>query len=249
MLEFQQATLAIDRTVILEDYNFCLKSGSVLAIMGSNGVGKTTLLNGIIGNRQPRSGSIVASGIIGYVPQIFGMPFSYSVLDTVLMGRARYLGLTSSPGQRDFELAHHYLEWIGMDSLSQRDFNHLSGGQRQLVMIAQALCSECNLLVLDEPCSALDYYNQASVLEKICLLNQQMNLTVVFSTHMPQHALEVASHALLIKGRTDYLYGKISEILNETNLSELYRIDVAKALFINDHTITLAPRFRTAIRA
>ena len=180
MLEFQQVTLAIDKNVILENYNFCLESGSVLAIMGSNGIGKTTLLNGIIGNRQPALGSIVARGIIGYVPQIFGMPFSYSVLDTVLMGRARYLGLTSSPGQRDFELAHHYLEWIGMDSLSQRDFNHLSGGQRQLVMIAQALCSECNLLVLDEPCSALDYYNQASVLEKICLLNQQMNLTVVF---------------------------------------------------------------------
>ncbi|WP_104400657.1 ABC transporter ATP-binding protein [Vibrio penaeicida] len=243
MISLHNLALRAGENIILRDYDFNINKGDVLAIMGANGVGKTTLLNALIGNNTPVSGEVSRSGVIGYVPQLFDMPFSYSVLDIVLMGRARYLGLTGSPSRQDFELAHQYLEMMQIHHLHERNFNQLSGGQKQLVMIAQALTSECDILILDEPCSALDYHNQAIVLSKIRLLNNQMRMTIVYSTHMPQHALETASHVLLMSGQDNYLYGRTTEILTSRNLTDLYGINVDNAIFQSDDSVTLAPRF------
>ncbi|KJY80620.1 ABC transporter ATP-binding protein [Vibrio nigripulchritudo] len=243
MIKVQNLVLKAGDTEILSGYELNITQGEVLAIMGANGVGKTTLLNALIGNKKPDSGSVSTNGIIGYVPQLFDMPFSYSVLDIVLMGRARYLGLTGSPSTKDFELAHHYLEMMQIHHLHGRNFNQLSGGQKQLVMIAQALTSECDILILDEPCSALDYHNQAIVLSKIRQLNQELGMTVVYTTHMPQHALETATHVLLMNGQSQYLHGTTETTLNSENLTKLYGIRVDKAVFQSDDSVTLAPRF------
>ena len=158
----------------------------MLTILGANGVGKTTLLNAIIGLRKPVSGRIAIGGRIGFVPQLFHAAFAYSVADMVLMGRARHIGLFGSPSAEDYRIARKYLAMMKVAELEHRAFNELSGGQRQLVMIAQALSSECEIMILDEPCSSLDYRNQSIVIEMLRTLNGE---------HGPDHRLHHARPA------------------------------------------------------
>jgi len=190
VIEVANLSVTLADNPILENYSLSVERGSVLAILGANGVGKTTLLDCIVGLRRPTAGSALSRGRIGYVPQLFHSTFAFSVLDIVLMGRARHIGLFGSPRAKDYEIARKYLALMRVEALGDRPFNELSGGQRQLVMIAQALSSECEIMVLDEPCSALDYKNQSIVIETLRRLNGTMGLTIVFTTHAPQHGLE-----------------------------------------------------------
>jgi len=217
--------------------------GGVLAILGANGVGKSTLLNCIVGLCRPSAGSASSRGRIGYVPQIFNTTFAFSVLDIVLMGRARHIGLFGSPRRIDYEIAQKYLDQMKVGHLRERPFNELSGGQRQLVMIAQALSSQCEILILDEPCSALDYKNQSIVIDTLRDLNDSMGLTIVFSTHAPQHGLEVATHVLLMKDVSRYEHGRVEDVLTAENLSSLYDVAIAKAAFAESGKFTFAPYF------
>jgi len=237
--------LAVDRgsNRILEDYAFHLEAGSVLSVLGANGVGKTTLLASLIGLLKPACGRISIAGRTGFVPQLFEVPFSYSALDIALMGRARHLGLFGAPKRRDYEIVRQNLALLGIEALEKRPFNALSGGQRQLVMIAQALSSECTLLILDEPCAALDYKNQDRVLDLIARLRADHRMTIVFTTHMPLHAVEVASHVLLMKSATDYLFGPVERTLTAENLSDLYDLPIGKAEFAGLDKHTFAPLF------
>ncbi|WP_299815061.1 ABC transporter ATP-binding protein [uncultured Roseibium sp.] len=239
--------LAVDRggKRILEAYGFHLESGSVLSILGANGVGKTTLLGTLIGLLKPAGGKVAIDGRIGFVPQLFEVPFSYSALDIALMGRARHLGLFGSPGAKDYEIVRRCFSMLGITKLEHQTFNSLSGGQRQLVMIAQALGSECDLLILDEPCAALDYKNQDKVLALLAQLQKDHGMTIVFTTHMPQHAVEVASHVLLMTSGRDFLFGPVPEILNAANLSDLYALPIGRAEFTDRPKHTFAPLFRS----
>ena len=243
MIDIRNVTLHRSDRVVLRDYSLRIERGSVVAILGANGVGKTTLLTALIGLLRPSSGSIRVSGQIGFVPQLFHAAFAYSVLDIVLMGRARQIGLFRSPSARDFDVARRYLGLMGVGNLEERSFNTLSGGQRQLVIIAQALASECNILVLDEPCSALDYKNQAIVISMLRSLNQDHAQTIVFSTHAPQHGLEAADQILLMKDAASYTYGPTKEVLTSQKLSELYDVPIDKAQFVGSDRFTFAPRF------
>lgn len=243
MIEITDLSVSLGEKPIIERYSLSVGQGDVLAILGANGVGKTTLLNCVVGLNRPTSGSAVVRGRIGYVPQLFHSTFAFSVLDIVLMGRARHIGLFGAPRARDYEIAGEYLALLDVAHLRDRPFNALSGGQRQLVMIAQALSSECDILILDEPCSALDYKNQSVVINTLRDLNSRMGLTIVFTTHAPQHGLEVASHVLLMKDRTQYQYGSVDDVLTETNLSDLYDVPIAKAAFREGGRFTFAPSF------
>ena len=243
MIEIENVTLQRGDRVVIRDYSLRVEPGSVVAILGANGVGKTTLLSALVGLLKPSAGSIRVSGKIGFVPQLFQAAFAYSVLDIVLMGRARQIGLLRSPSTGDFELARQYLALMGVGHLEERNFNTLSGGQRQLVVIAQALVSECTILILDEPCSALDYKNQATVMSALRALNRDHQQTIIFTTHAPQHGLEVADHVLLMKDATSYTYGAMDDVLTPDNLSDLYGVAIDRADFAGSGRFTLAPRF------
>ncbi len=243
MIEVRNLSVTLADKPILENYSLSVQQGDVLAILGANGVGKTTLLNCIVGLRRPSSGTTRSRGRIGFVPQLFQSTFAFSVLDIVLMGRARHIGLFGAPRARDYEIALKYLNLMKVGHLRDRRFNELSGGQRQLVMIAQALASECEIMILDEPCSALDYKNQSIVIETLRRLNSEMGLTIVFSTHAPQHGLEVATHVLLMNDRSRYQYGAVEDILTAENLSDLYEVAIAKAAFSDGGKFTFAPAF------
>ena len=246
MIEIAGLGVELSAKTILDGYSLRVERGSVLAILGANGVGKTTLLNAIVGLNRPSRGSVVARGHIGYVPQLFHATFAFSVLDIVLMGRARHIGLFGAPRARDYDIAAKYLDLMKVGHLRDRPFNELSGGQRQLVMIAQALASECEILILDEPCSALDYKNQSIVIDTLRALNADMGLTILFSTHAPQHGLEVATHVLLMKDRRVYQHGPVAEILTAENLSALYEVAIAKAAFVEGGKFTFAPAYTPA---
>jgi iron complex transport system ATP-binding protein len=243
MIEIANLCVSLAGKEILSGYSLSIAKGEVLAILGANGVGKTTLLGAVVGLRRPSDGHAKCHGPIGFVPQLFHSTFAFSVLDIVLMGRARHIGLFGAPRAEDYEVAWKYLELMKVVHLRNRPFNELSGGQRQLVMIAQALSSECEILVLDEPCSALDYKNQSIVIDTLRDLNERMGLTILFSTHAPQHALEVASHALLMKDAASYRHGAVADVLTAANLSTLYDVAIARAAFVEGGAFTFAPHF------
>lgn len=234
--------------VIINGCSFTTKTGGILAILGANGVGKTTLLSTLIGVLKPQSGSFILGGKTGFVPQLFEVAFSYSVMDIALMGRARHISLFGTPSRKDYDIVHKCFHDLGISHLEKRTFNDLSGGQRQMVMIAQALSSECDILILDEPCAALDYKNQMVVINVLNSLSKDRQITVVFSTHTPQHAVEIASDVLLMNSTDSFHFGKADEILNEEYLSALYQMPIGRAEFSERNKHTFAPLFQIASR-
>jgi iron complex transport system ATP-binding protein len=244
VIEASDLTVERGGKTILRNYSLSLERGRTLAVLGANGVGKTTLINTLIGLIKPRSGHLSIGGQVGFVPQLFEVPFAYSALDIALMGRARHLGLFGAPGRKDYEIVRHYFHMLGIEHFEPQVFNSLSGGQRQLVMIAQALASECELLVLDEPCAALDYKNQDKVLGLLEHLRETHDMTIVFSTHMPQHAVEIASDVLLMTSGNSYVCGPTADALSAENLSALYDLPIARADFDGLSKHTYAPVFR-----
>jgi iron complex transport system ATP-binding protein len=236
---------------IFQNYSASVKHGSTFALLGPNGCGKTTLLKILLGALKPRAGSIRVEGRTAFVPQLFQVTFDYSVLDMVLMGRARQVGLFSQPSAQDEEAAMTSLERFGMADFARHPFHELSGGERQLVIFARALVSEAEILILDEPTSALDLKNQILILEWIVRLSHQEGLTVVFTTHHPHHALAVADEVLLMLGEKKFACGKAGQVLTEANLHTLYGVDLKLLPFEHKGTTheTLVPVLPYAARA
>jgi len=208
-----------------------VERGRVAALLGPNGCGKTTLLKLLIGALEPSEGRVSVNGRIAFVPQLFQVTFDFTVLDMVLMGRARQIGVFSQPGRSDIKAALSALDRVGMAEFAARSFHQLSGGQRQLVILARALTADADILIFDEPTSALDLKNQALVLEWIARLSRQEGLTVIFTTHHPHHALAVADDVMLMLGPSRYLTGPTREVMTEEYLAELYGVTIRRIAF------------------
>lgn len=208
------------------DLDLRVRAGEVLAVLGPNGRGKTTLLRVAAGLKRPTSGHVAASGTLGLVPQDFARTFPYTVADIVLMGRARHVGLLSMPGKRDREAAAAALAVTGMTAFAERNFDSLSGGERQLALIARAIAGEPATLLLDEPASALDLGNQDRVLSLLRRLADD-GLTIVFTTHQPNHALAIADSVLIMPPDAPALAGPTGEVLTDTRVAALYGLPAA----------------------
>jgi iron complex transport system ATP-binding protein len=231
---------------IFKDYSASVETGRIFALLGPNGAGKTTLLKLLLGLLTPTEGRIAVKGQIAFVPQLFQVSFDYSVLDMVLMGRAKRVGLFSQPTRDDEAASLAALDRFGLAHAARRPFHELSGGQRQMVIFARALVAEADILILDEPTSALDLRNQAVVLDWISRLTREDGLTVLFTTHHPHHALEVADNALLMLGGDKFAFGAATDVLSEANLQALYGVRLKRLAFDLDGQMieTLAPVFR-----
>ncbi|MEV5988069.1 ABC transporter ATP-binding protein [Streptomyces sp. NPDC052051] len=202
--------------------------GRVLGVLGPNGRGKSTLLRVLAGLTRPTEGSVTARVPVAYVPQSHASPFAYSVTDMVLMGRSRHVKAYATPGRRDRALTAEALERVGMAHMADRSYAELSGGEQQMTLIARALAAECQVMILDEPVSALDLRNQARVLTLLQELTAS-GLGIVLTTHHPDHALHLADDAVLVLGPDDVRTGPAAELLDAAALSELYGIPVTTA--------------------
>jgi iron complex transport system ATP-binding protein len=222
------------------DLSIRLDEGEVLALLGPNGGGKTTLLKTLLGLLPPRGGAVSLAGqplsalsdrqrarLIGYVPQVHSGTFAFSVEAVVLMGRTAHGSLFARPSTHDRDVTMQALERFGVAALAHRPYTEISGGERQLVLLARALAQEPRFIVLDEPTASLDFGNQGMVIREIRALAQS-GLGVLFTTHDPNHALRAADRAYLLRGGEHLVDGPVSEVLTVERLAALYHAPVQR---------------------
>lgn len=221
---------------ILNDINFTLKSGEILSVLGPNGAGKTTLLKCIIGLNKWTSGFTYKDGNninninrnrlwdkIAYVPQNKQSATSFTAEEMIVLGRNSKIKVFGQPAKSDVQAVYNVMEKLNIEYLSGRKCNEMSGGELQMVLIAKALVSEPELIVLDEPESNLDFKNQLTVLDAISSLKNE-NVACIFNTHYPTHALQRSDYSLLLDLKRKNLFGKTSEILTESSIEYAFGV-------------------------
>jgi ABC-type cobalamin/Fe3+-siderophores transport system ATPase subunit len=200
-LELSDGRCGYGEAAVLKGISLTVETGEVLCILGPNGTGKTTLFKSILGLLKLQAGSLKLDGkelsvlsraqvarLIGYIPQAHQPPFPFKVMDVILMGRTAHLGLFASPGKRDREIAEEVIESLNIRHLQDKIYTQISGGEKQLVLIARALTQKPRILVMDEPTAALDFGNQLMVLSQIQKLAKR-GLGIIMASHFPDHAL------------------------------------------------------------
>ena len=226
--------------------SFACQPGNIWAVLGANGRGKSTLLDTLTGVLPALGGQFSIDGGVSVVPQSFHPAFAWQVQDVVLMGRARHVPLFSQPSAEDRHRVAKALKQLNISALAQQHVGTLSGGQQQLVMIARALVSGSQNILLDEPCSALDLANQQTVLQLIHDLAHRQQRSVLFTTHDPTHALQVASHTLMLMPGGKWLAGETEAVVTDRHLLQAYGVPV-RTLTLEDYSRqVIAPLFSIA---
>ncbi|MBN1262327.1 MAG: ABC transporter ATP-binding protein [Anaerolineae bacterium] len=223
---------------VFEALSLAIPARSVTAVLGPNGAGKSTLLHLILGLLAPAAGEILLEQrprrafsrrelgqLVGLVSQEETIPFSFTVLEYVLLGRAPHLSFLETPGAQDFEVARRALAQVGAVEMASRPIQALSGGERQLVMIARALAQQPRILLLDEPTSHLDLSNKGRVLNVIRQLAND-GVTSIFTTHEPELAASVADYVVLMHAGETLAAGALDEVFTSENLSRTYEVPV-----------------------
>lgn len=220
------------------DINLAVNAGEVLCVLGPNGGGKTTLFRTLLGLLPAHAGSITLRGkrlhdctpperarVMAYVPQAGNAYFAFTVLEVVLMGRTAHLGLFAHPGAKDIAAANAAIAELNITHLAEKSFTQISGGERQLALIARALAQASPLLIMDEPTASLDFGNQSLILHELLRLKAS-GRSVLFCSHDPEHALQCADRALLLHRGNVLALGSPREVVTAANLKTLYGVDV-----------------------
>ena len=239
IFEVKNGTFGYEKRKILNNISFEIKNGEVMSVLGSNGVGKTTLLKCMMGFLKWQEGQSYVDGTpiseigskelwkrIAYVPQAKGSAFSFTALDMVVLGRSAHIGTFKQPQKEDIQIALDAMEEIGILHLKDKLCTKMSGGELQMVLIARALTVFPEMLVLDEPESNLDFKNQLIILDTIKKLSKERNISAIVNTHYPAHALQMSDKALMLNRDGTSFYGDAAQVINEQNMRTVFGVNV-----------------------
>lgn len=236
LLELKSVACGYGGVPIFQNISFAVERGQTLCLLGLNGVGKTTLFKTILGLLSPLAGDILLSGEnmsawtvqerarrIAYVPQAHTPPFPFTVHDVILMGRAAHIGNLGIPGKKDRRIADDAIEMLDIAHLAQKVYTKISGGERQLVLLARAIAQSPELLCMDEPMASLDFGNQVLLMNRIRALSAT-GITVIMTTHAPSHAFYCADVTAVMGWDSVFSVGRTNDVITEERLEKLYGV-------------------------
>ncbi len=237
-LAVEQLDVGYRGRAIARGVSFTAAAGEILVVLGPNGAGKTTIFRTILGLLPALAGRVSVDGestagwsparrarAFGYVPQSTAAVFPYTVREFVLMGRTARIGLFGTPSRRDREVAAASLAALAIEHLADRPYTEVSGGERQLALVARALAQEPSILVMDEPTASLDFGNRVRVLAEVQALAAQ-GLAVVMSTHDPDQAFLCAGRVVVLRAGGVLRVGRPADVLTAETLREVYGVPV-----------------------
>ncbi len=237
---------------ILKDIEIELNKGEILSIVGPNGTGKTTLLKCIAGIMKPGKGTILINGknvsrmkrqniakSIAYVPQSSPSKFPITVFDAVLMGRRPYI--TWKPSQKDLELVARSLKSMDLHDIALQDFDQLSGGQKQKVLLARAVAQDTDYLLLDEPTSNLDLKHQMETMGMIFNMVKKNGVAAILAMHDLNLSSRFSDRMVMLKAGKVFCTGEPRQIMTVENIKSVYGVE-AEIISINDHPYILPTR-------
>ncbi|WP_020586474.1 ABC transporter ATP-binding protein [Desulfobacter curvatus] len=235
MLQVDALSFGYKKRTILTDISLEVHKGQIVSIAGPNGTGKTTLIKCLAGIQKPSCGSILINGkdafgmnrreharCVGYVPQSSPSKFPITVFEAVLMGRRPYI--TWKPTQNDFEKTAQVIESMNLKDIALRDFDNLSGGQKQKVLLARAIAQDTDILLLDEPTSNLDLKHQLEVLEMISSLVKTNQMAAVLAMHDLNLASRFSHRMVMMKEGQILCSGTPGDVMTPENISTVYGI-------------------------
>ncbi|MFI3247851.1 MAG: ABC transporter ATP-binding protein [Rikenellaceae bacterium] len=239
MIQLNNLSCGYGHKRVLSKVNLTIKRGEFTCIIGKNGIGKTTLFKSLLGLLPTIEGEILINGRdiksystrelaqqISYVPQAHNTPFPLSVFDVVLMGQfAHQQGLFSKTTRQNKRIAMESIERLGIENLREKNFSKLSGGQKQMVLIARAMAQQPTFIAMDEPTANLDLGNQVKVLKTAVMLKES-GYGVIMNTHSPEQALQYADTLIMLQDGGIAQSGAPSEIIKSDVVSQLYNTPV-----------------------
>ncbi|MEZ9596963.1 ATP-binding cassette domain-containing protein [Shewanella sp. 10N.261.52.F9] len=240
MLAVENISYRVADKVLLQDVSFELAAGEFLAVLGANGAGKTTLMNCLCGLNPPSQGQVSLNSRslnqmsraelaqqMALVPQQQETAFAFTALEMVVMGRTPFLSTFESPSEQDIQDAKRVMQLLDIGGLAKADYNRLSGGERQLVLLARALFQSEQLLLLDEPTNHLDYRNKFQILSQVKRSCVESNTAVIAILHDPNLAQLYADKVMLLEHGKVLDYGERSAVMTSKNISRLYGLATA----------------------
>jgi len=237
MIELENVTFAYETEPVLREVSLQIPAGQMLGIIGPNSSGKSTLLRLVAGILRPDGGRVLIDGresaslsrreaarLVSFVPQETPVSFPFRVSEIVLMGRTPHLGLFSFERDEDLRIARQALEATDTYHLRQRYLDELSGGERQLVIMARALAQAAPVMLLDEPTTFLDVRHQVDIFEIITRQKREQGRTVLVVSHDLNMASQYCARLVLLDRGRIVADGTPEEVLNAAVLEETYKV-------------------------